>query len=407
MILRPGRLMSRGSGGATYTNLVAGESLHSAFTITNANGTRRNASGLIETVSANTPRFDYDASGNYLGLLIEESRTNLLLHSNDFTQSVWVPGTVNVTVNGDVIADGGNSDDYLRQNITVANDSATYAAQVELEKTVGAANFPAVQIVFLGGTVATGYVVVNTNTGEITTASGGVADSKVSDAGTHWRVWMTSANNSTGNTTGQFRIYPAFNLDGSGVRNDAATGSVAIQYAGFEKGPFATSYIPTTTAAVTRSADDIVCTDLAAIGFNASAWAIFAHFTSNASRPSTQDVFSLTDGGATETFRAGLLTNTNVFFEPKVGGTSQALLVPGQVSAGASGKLAVGVEANNFAAALDGGAPVTDASGSLPTVTELNIGQTNGISNFLNGHIRTLRYFPQRLPNAQLQSMTG
>ncbi|ARK13052.1 hypothetical protein A6C57_23435 [Fibrella sp. ES10-3-2-2] len=54
--------------------------------------TRVNASGVVETVAANTPRFDYDPATLQLrGLLIEETRTNVLLQSATLaTQSVAV-----------------------------------------------------------------------------------------------------------------------------------------------------------------------------------------------------------------------------------------------------------------------------------------------------------------------------
>lgn len=69
-------------------------SLDSRITLTRSENTatRINASGIIETVNANLPRFDYDpVTLACKGLLIEESRKNLLLN----TQSL---ATQNVTV---------------------------------------------------------------------------------------------------------------------------------------------------------------------------------------------------------------------------------------------------------------------------------------------------------------------
>jgi hypothetical protein len=69
------------------------------------------ANGTIQTAGANTPRFDHNpATGESLGLLIEEARTNLLLNSETLaTQSVTVTaaahtlsfyGTGTVTLSG-------------------------------------------------------------------------------------------------------------------------------------------------------------------------------------------------------------------------------------------------------------------------------------------------------------------
>jgi len=54
-------------------------------------GTRVNRNRLIETVAANQPRFDYDpVTGECKGLLIEESRINSLLYSQDFSNASWI-----------------------------------------------------------------------------------------------------------------------------------------------------------------------------------------------------------------------------------------------------------------------------------------------------------------------------
>ncbi len=48
-----------------------------------------NSQGLIEVVAPDTPRFDHDpVSGAPKGLLLEESRTSVLIRSNDFFQNL-------------------------------------------------------------------------------------------------------------------------------------------------------------------------------------------------------------------------------------------------------------------------------------------------------------------------------
>ena len=46
-------------------------------------------SGIIRTAAQDEARFDHDSDGNSLGLLIEESRTNLVTYSEDYSQSSW------------------------------------------------------------------------------------------------------------------------------------------------------------------------------------------------------------------------------------------------------------------------------------------------------------------------------
>jgi hypothetical protein len=60
--------------------------------------TRVNSSGLIEIINANLPRFDYDpVTLAPKGLLIEESRTNLMLQSQAIDQSPWAVSQLNTT----------------------------------------------------------------------------------------------------------------------------------------------------------------------------------------------------------------------------------------------------------------------------------------------------------------------
>lgn len=58
-----------------------------SYTQNTANGTRINENGEIEILPANTPRITWD-NGEPL-ILVEESRTNLVTYSDDYTQADW------------------------------------------------------------------------------------------------------------------------------------------------------------------------------------------------------------------------------------------------------------------------------------------------------------------------------
>ena len=62
--------------------------------------------------------------------------------------------------------------------------------------------------------------------------------------------------------------------------------------------------------------------------------------------------------------------------------------------------------ANNIAGSSNGVITGTDNVATLPTVTQMFIGCEAAGANVLNGHIRRLTYWPQRLPNATLQAIT-
>ena len=76
-------------------------SLDPRVTVTRAlnTATRVNSSGDVEVVSANLPRFDFDPTTLVCkGLLIEETRTNLLRYSEAFDNVYWTPARASVTL---------------------------------------------------------------------------------------------------------------------------------------------------------------------------------------------------------------------------------------------------------------------------------------------------------------------
>jgi hypothetical protein len=67
---------------------------------------------------------------------------------------------------------------------------------------------------------------------------------------------------------------------------------------------------------------------------------------------------------------------------------------------------AAAYKVNDFASAWNGSNLLSDTSGAVPTVTRLGIGYDPTSAIHQNGHIRSLRYYPQRLTDAQLQTLT-
>jgi hypothetical protein len=62
---------------------------------------------------------------------------------------------------------------------------------------------------------------------------------------------------------------------------------------------------------------------------------------------------------------------------------------------------------DDFTAYIDGTSIGTDSSGSVPTVPTLFIGYSGTSNSELNGHIKSIKYYPRRLTNAQLVELTS
>ena len=87
--------------------------------------------------------------------------------------------------------------------------------------------------------------------------------------------------------------------------------------------------------------------------------------------------------------------------------TGQASLDAGTFTAGQTSKVAAAFKANDFAACIDGGTVATDTSGTIPTVDRAFIGiNALGTGDYLNGHIKTIRFYPSRLTDSELVALT-
>ena len=180
-----------------------------------------------------------------------------------------------------------------------------------------------------------------------------------------------------------------------------------------EVGSFATSYIATTTAAVTRAADVVTLATSSITGFSATAGTLYAegapHYASGAfatfpalagfdDATANERIFIRRNDGAAATSSFNVVD----------GGAAQATITgtaSNWTAANDIHKIAGAWAANNFQAADDGTLGTADVSGTLPTVTTFRIGTITG-GNILNGYLRRVAYWNTRLANATLQSLT-
>ncbi|MFL7901581.1 hypothetical protein ACJ41P_10640 [Azospirillum argentinense] len=385
--------------------------------------TRVNASGLIETVSANTARIDYDpVTLACRGLLCEESRTNLLSYSRQFDGAGWaveslVTPTPNASLSPDgatnaykLIAASGTGTHSLFRASSVSFTSGDtlcfpiFAKAAELTKfrlncTTGGNGF---QSTFdLSAGTASGASV---GTGTLT-----LADIKQYPNG--WYRCIVIGRLPGASTSVNPRIQL---LDAGGNLSFAGDGSsgIYIDYSQFEIGAFATSPVVTTTTTASRAADFITVATSGIPGWNASAGSICVEATTFSTVASAAPVLVHLDDGTTTnrimaTFGDGSTTLNHSRLLVDVSSVSQASIGATLASASAVNRVAVAWASNSFAIVANGGSATTDTSGSVPAVSTLRIGgRSIGTPLSLNGYIRRLQYFPRRLSNADLQALT-
>jgi hypothetical protein len=364
------------------------------FTRASTTATYINSSGYVTTAGTNVARFDHDLTTLApRGLLIEGSASNIATYSNDFSNAIWTVDT------------SGGTIPAVSTVSQTGPDGASTVTRITFNKTGGV--FSRIRQT-LSGTASQPYTMsvwMKANT-----ASGGASTQNVG-----LRIGADSAGFNCVVTTTWKRFQYTYTLSGTDaaaqimlwdniIGNDE-TADVLVYGCQIETGSIASSYIPTVASTATRVADSCVMT-----GTNFSSWynATEGTLLAHAIRGRTSDIgriATVNDNTANESIQ--LAADTSGEFIVVDGGSTLANITPGTVTANTAFKIAGAYKLNDVQAALGGTLGTADTSVTLPTVDRLMIGQQAGGSPvYLNGTISLLKYWPTRLTNAQLQSLT-
>lgn len=382
------------------------------FARTGDTATRVNSSGLIESVLANKPRLDYLGS-TCPKLLLEPSKTNLILQSQDISSVLWTKGGTNTIVSNSAVApDGTTTADSIQSanastynNITQNNSvsaNSTYTFSVFVKKETTRTNFCGVSLYFIGGTGKIASVAFNEVAGTATnlTDSNITPIIKVDDYGTYWRYNVTATDTGS-NTILIAYFYPTISVNGTS--GNLGTGSArTIWGLQLEAGAYATSYIPTTTASVTRNGDTATKTSATALIGQTEGTLFF-------------DIDY--KGNAEDSYRLVLSDNSyNNFIYPSINGSKllSISLWSGGVNQGeltksltiGRHKIAFGYKLNNVVLYVDGQLASTDTSSTMPaSLTQMTIG--GGLFGTSFGLYNSVALWKTRLTNAELATLSS
>jgi hypothetical protein len=89
-----------------------------------------------------------------------------------------------------------------------------------------------------------------------------------------------------------------------------------------------------------------------------------------------------------------------------VSSTNQAYISAGALTPSTISKITAAYKVNDFARVFNGPNIGTDTSGTVPTVNQMLIANGSGGVGSLNGTIKRLTYWPVRLFNNILQTIT-
>ena len=201
-------------------------------------GTYTDANGLIQEASAGQARPNYSTAGVHEGLLIEESRTNLIKSSEDFSTNFWTlssGGTGSspiVTVNQGIAPDGTASADRIQFDLNGGSSSSDISV-LTTSSSISVSNGDHTISVYLKSYDGSSYDLTfgsnnaDVNLNKITVTS-------------EWQRFDV-LHDATGSSTNFY-----FGLrNAAGVSGLSDTADILIWGAQIEEGSFPTSYIPT------------------------------------------------------------------------------------------------------------------------------------------------------------------
>ena len=349
-----------------------------------------NKEGLIETVGSGEPRIDYkdDSKG---ALLLEPSRSNVLLQSNQF-DTTWLKN--NVTILGGQSGIYGSSDAWLLQRgdglarFLYQNVSISSSSTLSIYAKKGNSDW-----LFLSSGAGENkyFDLENGVIGNVGTAS----DSQIEAVGDGWyRCSITVSN-------GESRIYPAV---GDGVVSGLVGANIYIQSAQLEVGSYATSYIPTQGGVVTRNQDS--CSQTVPSGIiGQTEGSIYCEV--NISNTSGKSLIALDTGSASNFIVLSTSSSLSPQIQIRQSSGSYPSIISGTTMNYGVNKIAFCYKSGDYAMYINGVLSGTSTSTTFPSgvISQISVGASSSYG-YLSDTVNDVKIYNTRLSNAELQALT-
>ena len=373
--------------------------------------------GDIISYATDQPAFEFNADGSYKGLLVEPAATNICLQSEDIT-TTWTPFNATLTANATTAPDGNTTADKLNDD----SGGGTGAVQVYQSITVSAGTKYTASVFLKADQLAFARLQANiydgatggfqffglSGDGTLGTASN-LDDSSITKYPDGWYRCSITWTQGAADSSFDFVIRVADSISNATIDRDG-TSSMFVWGAQVEEGPIATSYIPTTTASVTRVADDITQTGASSL-IGQTEGTLYVEVDWKLTSGTSQWLLSVNDGTS---------ANRMLIYNASSGGGQLQMFAQAngvaQTGQGVSSTAYSGIQKIAFAYAEDdfelyrnGSSISSDTTGSLAalaTLTDIDLGQSNGAGDQANMHIRAAALFTRRLTDAEAIALT-
>ena len=332
--------------------------------------TRINSLGLIETIGINLPRINYEAGcGSWL---FEPQTTQLLTYSEDFSQ--WIAGGSTTIQSGYLAPDGTNS----AYKVSGSGSALSLAASLLATTT------RSIYARTVSGTGQANLCSYNSNTNNLFTIT------------EEWQRFDVNSANATGVTT----FYAVDFRGGTTLSEIILWGANATN-----DQDYATSYVPSNGASVTRNQD--LCTNGGSLAtINSTEGTLYAEIARDNNDGASGGI-QINSGSVDNSLRLFFNQDDTVSVITRVGGSNNVVKTARSItSSTAMNKFALVWKLNDYKFYYNGTELWSDTSASVYPVGTLNNLEFKNQNVPFNGKTKCLAVWKEALTDSELTALT-
>jgi hypothetical protein len=367
----------------------------------------------------NIPRLDY-SNGTCPSLLVEPQRTNLNIYSQDFSNATWDKLDVETTnySNVTISPDGTQNASKLIPNTTSASYHGLQLSSGRPSLTSGvvytysiyakAQGYTKIRLQNFSQGVRAQFDLSNgtlinengtTSTFIDSIGNGwyriGFTYTQSITQSSYWNILVVSTNDNSGNAPVAF--------SGNG------TDSISIWGAQLEAGSYATSYIPTTSASVTRNADVISKTGISSLIGQTEGTLFLDYYASAENQDALTYAYLFLGGNATNNIQLYNIGTALYWYVRNTAGVIIDQTANQTLVAGTRYKIALAYKSGEYALYINGVQKRTSTNSSAPPAMSqfnLNAEDFGASAAKVKNEFNAVAFWPTRLTNTQLAQLT-
>jgi hypothetical protein len=378
------------------------------FTFTRSSvATRINSEGNLEEVASGVPRLNYDGTDltKCPNLLLEPSRANLALDSNDFGSSFWLNVNSSIVSNSAIspegvlnadklVEDSSDGTHYVRTGFMTTTDGSTLTTSLFVKAA------ERTQIRLQENAYNAHIVKADLITQSVTTTG---IDAGIEPLKNGWfRIYII--DDARPSTRWQIRLVKD---DNTSYQGDGTSGIYIYGFQTENQSSYPTSLIKTNGSSATRNADK-VDGQVNASSYNDDEGVLYVDFSALSATRDNEFRFLISDGTNNERIQIGLQTSGNLYASVITGNSSTASFNYTLPNPTQNHKIALKYKANDCALWVDGVKRGTDTSAAMPSgLDEFDFYRTPNNNNYVEANVKEVLYFKQALSDSQLLSLTS